>query len=486
MNSMTILYRRLVGVAMLTAVAVTAAAPGHAQQPPGQQQRSVREISVQQNSGELVQLPSAATSILVANPDIADVQAPAANLLMVFGRRPGRTSVYALGASGQPLAALSVKVTHDLGDLRTLLSAQSPNSSITVTSTPAGIVVAGSAPNPSEANRIRELARRFLNDKDEIIDNMTVVGSTQVNLRVRVAEVSRQATKRLGFNWQSMVSNGSFAIGLITGRGVLAAGAGVVPGTLASITQGSLFGTSSETPTTIGGGIAGRNYTINQALDLLASDGLVTILAEPNITAVSGEQSSFLAGGEFPIPVSTTNNTVGIEFKRFGVSIDFNPTVLSRERISMKVRPEVSELSDRGAITTTNGLRIPALSVRRAETTVELGSGQSFAIAGLFSNGMNTELARTPGIGDVPILGALFRSDRFQRAESELVIIVTPYIVRPAGERLGAPSDGLRVSNDMERLFDGQIVRNNQPRGSRGPINTDGMRLGGDAGFMLE
>jgi pilus assembly protein CpaC len=478
------MLRRLAAIALLAAV--TATMPSHAQQPPAQQPRTTREISIQQNSGELVQLPAAAASVLVANPDIADVQAPAANLLMVFGRRPGRTSVYALSASGQPLAALSVKVTHDLADLRTLLTAQSPDSAITITSTPAGIVLGGNAPNPLEATRIRHIAQRFLNDKDEVIDNMVIVGSTQVNLRVRVAEVSRQATKRLGFNWQSLVSNGSFAVGLITGRGVLAAGAAVVPGALGSVTQGSPFGTSAETPTTIGGGISGPNYSINAALDLLASDGLVTILAEPNITAVSGEQSSFLAGGEFPIPVSTTNNTIGIEFKRFGVSIDFNPTVLSRDRISMKVRPEVSELSDRGAITTSNGLRIPALSVRRAETTVELGSGQSFAIAGLFSNSMNTELARTPGIGDLPVLGALFRSDRFQRAESELVIIVTPYIVRPASERVAAPTDRLRVSNDMERLFDGQLVRNNQPRGSRGPVNTDGTRLGGDAGFMLE
>ncbi len=462
--------------AWLAAIAILLAAS------PSSAQRLTRELVVQQNSGELVQLPSAATSVLVANPDIADVQAPAANMLMVFGRKPGRTSVYALGPAGQPLAALSVKVTHDLNDLRTLLGAQTPNSSITITSTPAGIVLAGTAPSPAEALRIRDMTRRFINKDDEVIDNMSVVGSTQVNLRVRVAEVSRQATKRLGFNWQALVSNGSFAVGLLTGRSAIAP----VIGAVTAAAQGALFGTASETPTTLSGGVATNRLSINQALDLLASDGLVTILAEPNITAISGEQSSFLAGGEFPIPVSTANNTIGIEFKRFGVSIDFNPTVLSRDRINMKVRPEVSELSDRGAITTQGGLRIPALSVRRAETTIELGSGQSFAIAGLFSNNMNTELARTPGIGDVPVLGALFRSDRFQRSESELVIIVTAYIVRPSSEHLTTPAVGVRVSNDTERLFDGQVLRNNQPRGSRGPVNTDGTRLGGDAGFMME
>ncbi|MBM3521797.1 MAG: type II and III secretion system protein family protein [Alphaproteobacteria bacterium] len=461
-------------------VAWLAAGVASAQQRPGP--REIREIAVQQNGGELIQLPGPAVSILVANPEIADVQAPTQSTLMVFGRKPGRTAIYALASSGQPLASLSVRVTHDLDDLRALLGSQAPNSTISMTSTPQGIVLGGSAPSPAEALRIRDLAKRFLNKDDEVIDNMTVSGATQVNLRVRVAEVSRQATKRLGFNWQALISNGSFAIGLLTGR------AATVPavGAITAATQGALFGTSAETPTTINAAGVSRNMSINQALDLLASDGLVTILAEPNITAISGEQSSFLAGGEFPIPVSTSNNTIGIEFKRFGVSIDFNPTVLSRDRISMKVRPEVSELSDRGAITTQGGLRIPALSVRRAETTIELGSGQSFAIAGLFSNNMNTELARTPGIGDVPILGALFRSDRFQRSESELVIIVTPYIVRPSSERLGTPADTVRVSDDAERLFEGRIVRNNQPRGTGGPINVDGLRLGGDAGFMME
>lgn len=457
-----------------------AAAAASAQQRPGP--KEVREIAVQQNGGELIQLPGPAVSILVANPDIADVQAPTQSTLMVFGRKPGRTAIYALAASGQPLASLSVRVTHDLGDLRALLGSHAPNAAISVTSTPQGIVLGGSAPSPAEALRIRDLARRFLNKDDEVIDNMTVSGATQVNLRVRVAEVSRQATKRLGFNWQALISNGSFAIGLLTGR----AAAAPTVGAITAATQGALFGTSAETPTTFSGAGVARNMSINQAIDLLASDGLVTILAEPNITAISGEQSSFLAGGEFPIPVSTSNNTIGIEFKRFGVSIDFNPTVLSRDRISMKVRPEVSELSDRGAITTQGGLRIPALSVRRAETTIELGSGQSFAIAGLFSNNMNTELARTPGIGDVPVLGALFRSDRFQRSESELVIIVTPYIVRPSSKRLGTPADTVRVSDDAERLFEGRIIRNNQPRGAGGPINADGLRLGGDAGFMME
>jgi pilus assembly protein CpaC len=396
---------------LLLLAALAAAAPAAAQRP-------TRELVVEMNAGEMIRLPSPASSVFVANPEIADIQAPTPETLIVFGRRPGRTSVYALSAQGQTLAAVSVRVTHDLADLRQLLSAQVPDAAVTVSSTPQGIVVSGSAPSPAQANRVRELARKFaVNEREDILDNMTIVGSTQVNLRIRVAEVTRQAIKRLGFSWGAILSNGTFALGILTGRAfpIAAAtaatgGAGaLIPGAIAAISQAPQFGQGSEVPSTAFGGVQQSNSSINAVLDLLANEGLVTILAEPNITAISGEQSSFLAGGEFPIPVAQQNNTISVEFKRFGISVEFNPTVLSRDRISMRVRPEVSELSDRGAVTI-GGLRIPGLSVRRAETTIELGSGQSFAMAGLFSNNMNTEVSRTPGLGDLPMIGALFRS----------------------------------------------------------------------------
>ena len=467
-------HRAAIAVALLVAVAAPAAA-----------QRPNREIQIELNPGEMVKLAGPAASVFVANPDIADIQAPTPDTLMIFGRRPGRTSVYALTAQGQSLAAISVRVTHDLTDLRQLIAAQVPDAAVTVSSTPQGIVLSGRADNPAQANRVRELARKFsANDKDDILDNMSITGSTQVNLRIRVAEVTRQAVKRLGVNWAAIISNGTFAVGLLTGRALTAAA--VAPGLLPLFLAAPQFGQTSEVPSTVFGGVQTKNASINAAIDLLASEGLVTILAEPNITAISGEQSSFLAGGEFPVPIAQQNNTISVEFKRFGVSVEFNPTVLSRDRISMKVRPEVSELSDRGAVTI-GSLRIPALSVRRAETTIELGSGQSFAMAGLFSNNMSTEASRTPGLGDLPIIGALFRSDRFQNQESELVIIVTPYIVRPVSDRqLASPADGLKVNSDLDQLWEGRPFKALPATGQGGPNSGEGLRLGGQAGFMME
>jgi pilus assembly protein CpaC len=191
------------------------------------------------------------------------------------------------------------------------------------------------------------------------------------------------------------------------------------------------------------------------SLDLAEVDGLVTTLAEPNLTALSGETASFLAGGEFPIPISQSLGTVSIEYKQYGVGLAFSPIVLEDGRIQMRVRPEVSELSNEGSIRL-NGFTVPALTVRRTETTVELGSGQSFMIAGLLSNNSQNSIDKTPGVGDVPILGSLFRSTNFRREETELVVVVTPYLVRPVSGQLATPVDGYRVPNDLQRDFGGQ------------------------------
>jgi pilus assembly protein CpaC len=221
----------------------------------------------------------------------------------------------------------------------------------------------------------------------------------------------------------------------------------------------------------------------------LAEEGLVTILAQPNLTAISGQTASFLAGGEFPIPVAQNNsggnNTITIEFKQFGVKLDFVPTVLSTDRIAIKVRPEVSQLSTQGAIRV-GDLEIPALSVRRAETTIRLGSGESFAIAGLIQDNVNTDISKFPWLGDLPIIGTLFRSSRFQRQETELVIIVTPYVVRPVpeGPSLKLPTDGMQPASDIEQLVLQRLVK--PSAGIADPAALGGARLRGDAGFIFE
>jgi pilus assembly protein CpaC len=198
------------------------------------------------------------------------------------------------------------------------------------------------------------------------------------------------------------------------------------------------------------------------SLDIAAKDGLVTLLAEPNLTALSGETASFLAGGEFPIPVSQSLGTLSIEYKQYGVALAFTPIVLADGRISMRVRPEVSELSENGAVKL-NGYVIPALTVRRAETTVELGSGQSFMIAGLLRNTSRNDIDKAPFLGDLPILGALVRSNSFKRQETELVIVVTPYLVKPVSGRIALPTDGYRAPSDPVRNWEGQTYSSQGP-----------------------
>ncbi|WP_317617548.1 type II and III secretion system protein family protein [Sphingomonas daechungensis] len=199
---------------------------------------------------------------------------------------------------------------------------------------------------------------------------------------------------------------------------------------------------------------------ILSSLDLAEVDGLVTTLAEPNLTALSGETASFLAGGEFPIPVSQSLGSISIEYKQYGVGLAFTPVVLADGRISMRVRPEVSELSSEGSIKL-NGFDVPALVTRRAETTVELGSGQSFMLAGLIRNNTTNNVDKAPFLGDLPILGALFRSTSFRRQETELVIVVTPYLVKPVSGRLALPTDGYRAPSDAKRVWEGKSYDSN-------------------------
>jgi pilus assembly protein CpaC len=449
-----------------------------------------REIRIAVSTGQLVQLPRPAKNVFIADPNIADLQVPSPQDVFVYGKKTGTTSFYALDDAGHAIMSASVVVTYNVGDLRRLLQQEAPNAAINVESTPGGIVISGVVPNADSADRVRVAASRYIGDKETLVNNLKVSGAQQVNLRVRVAEVDRQVTKELGFNWQSLVSAGSFTFGLASGRTFL------VPNTTAS-TAADAFGTLitraappnnvAAVPGALFGNLTTKNASVSSLIDALADQGLVTILAEPNLTTVSGQPASFLAGGEFPIPVSQGGATAGaitIEFKQFGVSLDFVPTVLSNDHISIKVRPEVSQLSLQGAITT-GGITVPSLTVRRAQTTVELGSGESFAIAGLIQNNSVQDLNKFPALGDVPVLGALFRSQSFQRNESELVIIVTPYVVRPAGvTALRAPTDGFQPASDLEQIFLQHFNAVSPAGAADSAIGITGERLRGDAGFI--
>jgi len=368
------------------------------------------ELRVAVSSAKVVEFPNPARSVFIADPAIADIQVSAPTSVIVFGRKPGQTTLIAIGADDKPLAKIQIIVGYNYADLQRLIGQDVPNANVKITATPAGINLSGVVPNDETAEKVRAAAQRYVSDKDTVINHLQVAGPAQVNLRLRVAEVSRSVTKQLGFNWESVVSAGSFTFGLATGRTVPTGIAGLITraGPLTGVTSAVSANSSLANLST------GR-ATVNTLIDALAEEGIVTILAQPNLTATSGQVASFLAGGEFPIPVAQTGGTAGaapvitVEFKPFGVRLDFVPTVLSSDRISIKVRPEVSELTTNGAINL-NGLTIPALNVRRAETTVQLGSGESFAIAGLIRNSNATDISKYPGLGDLPVIGPLFRS----------------------------------------------------------------------------
>ncbi len=467
------LRRGVLLLALAAAPGATAAQePAPPPKPAAASLRQSASLTIEADKAQLIQLPGAAKTVFVANPEIADVQVPTPASFLVYGKKPGTTTVFAITESGETIG-YTVRVTRPVADVAAAVRGAAPDSRLRVTAAPGGITISGSVGSPREAQQVKAAARLFLGDKDVINFDIGVTAATQVTLKVRVAEVSRNIDKQLGVNWSQLFSSGSLAVGLLTGR-----------------TAVSTFGNfiSAGSPTTygsVGVGYRSRDFNASAVIDALDQDGLATILAEPTLTAISGETANFLAGGEYPIPVPQGNQTVTIDYKRYGVSVDFTPTVLDGNRINIKVRPEVSELTSTGQLVL-NNVAVPALTVRRVETTVELGSGQSFAIAGLFQNNAQSQIQQLPLLANLPILGALFRSTRYQRNETELVIIVTPYIVRPVSQpnALQVPTDGLRFSSDIERILKGRLTA--APASVRAAMGGASPRLQGSAGFMME
>ncbi|GLR91097.1 hypothetical protein GCM10007857_78130 [Bradyrhizobium iriomotense] len=418
-------------------------------------------LNLSSSLGKTIHLPAPAASIFVADPAIADYQAPSNKTIFVFGKKSGRTSLFALNENGEALAELRVVVSQPIEDLRATLKAQVGDYAIQVSYTPRGAILSGTAPNAEIVESAVKVTEQFLGSGALVLNKIQVAGSLQVNLSVRVAEVSRSAMKELGVNLSAFGQAGPFTLGLVSGSG---GGNGAAQG----------GGTAR-----IGFNAGGVN--VSAVLDALASEHLASVLAEPSLTAMSGESASFLAGGEFPIPVLQDNRQVSVEFRHFGVSLEFVPTVLSNNQINIRVKPEVSELSSQGAVTV-NGISVPALSTRRANTVVELASGQSFAIGGLIRRNFNTDITTFPWLGDIPILGALFRSSQFQREETELVIIVTPYVVRPRSNTrpMSAPTDRIAPPSDLARSLTNHLATRPPARGAPATNAPSATRGAGD------
>ena len=438
-------------------------------------------LALEVDQGEVVRLPAPAASIFVANPGIADVQVMSPTLVYIYGRQTGATRLFAIDESERLLVDRRITVSHDLTTLEQGLAQLLPDRLLTVRTVSGGILLTGEVADLTEAEDAARLAARFIGENGEIINRLSITAPSQVMLQVRVAEVSRSVNKELGFNWEGAARFGNFEFLYTLGDGILQNDAGqiLVPGE-----SQALFGSWRT-----------DRLNLNGLIDALADDGLITLLAEPNLTALSGETATFLAGGEFPIfvPQEDEGGAFTVDYRSFGVSLSFNPTVLSGGRINLRVRPEVSELSSAGALRT-GTVEIPAIVTRRAETTVELGSGQSFAIAGLLESSVNQGISKYPFLGDLPVLGALFRSTTFQQEESELVIIVTPYLVEPvSANRITTPVDGFVAPTDEERILSGRLWSQTGPErrpaeATRGGAVQPGSEAGpiGPVGFILD
>ncbi|HQS98099.1 type II and III secretion system protein family protein [Novosphingobium sp. 17-62-19] len=433
-----------------------------------------RTVTISIGRGELVTVPGRMADVFVANDEIADVQVKSANQLYVFGKAGGETTVYASNAQGAVVWSANIRVGNNLDSIDQMLNLAMPEARVNVATMNGTVLLTGTVAAPEDAAEAERLVKAFVGDKTNVISRLKMATPLQVSLHVKFAEVSRSLVRNIGVNLTTIDGTGGIKFGVGQGRAI-----------------GSTFNTDPRLPFGVGGGnvavggyipdptgatpnlvltpgtavsAAAGGTTISGMGKLLGLDllgaldagetlGLVTTLSEPNLTAISGETADFLAGGEYPIPVSQGLGTTSIEYKKYGVSLAYTPTVLANGRISIRVRPEVSELSSTGALRL-DSIEIPALTVRRAETTVELGSGQSFMIAGLLSNNAQNTLTKMPGVGDIPILGSLFRSTAYRKGETELVIVVTPYLVNPVNANdIKLPTDGFRSPNDLQRLF---------------------------------
>jgi pilus assembly protein CpaC len=503
----------VLGALLLSGLTPPAAAQTLPPIPPGLDQAAEagviisRPITIRAGTGAMIQLPRPAATVIAAEPRVARVQPVSPTSLFVVGVAQGKTTIVATANGGAVIAQYDVTVApgatppdqltaqaqgagaaagaapgtgtrrFSVAVAREVEKAihQMVPGSAGVRVSPAGslLQVSGLVATPEQAQRAMTIARGFAGETN-VTDALEILSSVQVNLRVRVAEMSRQITRQLGINWQ-VTGSKNFLVGMFTGAGTTGALSAVAPVTSTA--------SGLSTPFSFGGGYKSSTWDVNAVVDALAEDNLISILAEPNLTALSGESASFLSGGEYPVPISANNNgggtTVTVSYKQYGVSLSFVPTVLGPDRVNLKVRPEVSSLTSQGAVSySVSGgtVTIPALLVRRAETTVELGSGQSFAIAGLLESNTNQDVQSLPGIGEIPLLGSLFRTTSMQRTDNELVIIITPYLVKPvrSPHDLALPTDSFHPATDLDRILFGHTVAS----------TARGRRL--DAGFVME
>lgn len=432
------------------------AAPAAAQDAP----RRGGAMSVAVGEGRLIRFNRDVTQVLVADQAVADVQVVSARVVYLYGRRIGQTTLHAVDGTDNVVASAVVRVDRSAEAARAAVPTQ--RTAVQMEFVGERLMVQGAVRDVGEAMEVEATARAYSPQGQRPLDRTRLAGSQQVALRVRFAEVSRTDLNRIGVNWNVVGSIGTFAFSFLSGAGLAARAAGLASSVSAL--------NPAETFSTLGGGASSRRISGDALIDALQREGVVSILAEPTLTAISGQTARFLAGGEVPIPVPQREQVITVQYKRFGVGLEFTPTVLPGDRIGLRVAPEVSEVAGTNTLNI-NGYVVPSFITRQAETSVEIGSGQTLAIAGLFQRRLSDNLDSVPLAGDLPILGALFRSSRFQRSETELLILITPYIVDPV--RGAAP-----VATPLERAPPASLA---PIRAAAGPVPGRGL-----GGFLVD
>ena len=412
-----------------------------------------------------IDLPADIKDVLVADPKIANAVVRSARRVYIIGVTVGQTNIFFFDAQGRQIAGFDIAVTRDLNGVRAAFKRIMPDADIHIEGVGAdGIVLSGSAASQAEAQKAYDIAARLVGDGTKVVNGIMIRGRDQVMLKVTVAEVQRDVIKQLGIDLSGSFNYGTAVVNFNT----------VNP---FSATGQALSDTS----------IAGSFKNVTATLRAMERAGVIRTLAEPNLTAISGETASFLAGGEFPFVKGTSGPpsfTPTVEFKKFGVSLIFTPVVLSEGRISLKVLTEMSELSTEGALSVAGGISIPSLKTRRAETVVEIPSGGSLALAGMIQEQTKQSINGLPGLLRIPILGTLFKSRDYINHNTELMILVTPYVVRAVAQKeLARPDDGFADSNDPSAILLGRL---NRIYGAHGKTLDPTANYHGKYGFILD
>ena len=423
----------------------------------------VQVLNLPKGRSAVIDLPVDASDVFVSNPAVADAVLRTPRRIFVLGVDGGQSDAIFFDAMGRQILNLSIRVDTPTDELTDTVQRLFPGSHVQVQSLNGHVILSGMARNDAEADQITRLAASFAAKPEDVLNLMGIAGKDQVTLKVRIVEVNRSTIKQLGLSSSITYNNGTrsytFGRGNSYGTNGSYLGAANLGGSQAgtAVYNGTTTSTSGGTTVTNSGTLK-YGTDLNYNLQAFERVGLARTLAEPNLTAVSGESAKFLAGGEFPVPIGQdTTGRITVEFKPFGVGLGFTPIVMSSGRISLKISTEVSELTNVGALSV-GTLSIPGLTVRRAETSVEMQSGSSLMIAGLLQSKYKSSIDSMPGLTSLPVLGALFRSRDFLNDETEMVVIVTPYIVDPTSpDQMQTPADNLQASDDMSAVFMGRL-----------------------------